>query len=169
MENSTHPRVIVGIDRTLAGYAALRLAVGIARGRRLPLQAVRASAGVASRDAAYIDQAFQEALGGIPLDLEVTKTIVYEPAASGLARNAADPRDVIVVGNDATGALRVIWPGTVGRGLFKRARCQVLVVPAPEMHRPTRRSLRRLRRRRADVWNRFEAEAPEPRGTKTEP
>jgi len=44
MENTSHPRVVVSVDHSVAGYAALRVAVGIARSRRVPLQAVHARA-----------------------------------------------------------------------------------------------------------------------------
>ena len=46
MESSIHPRVVVGVDKSPAGYAALRVAVGIARSRRMPLYAIRAKAGI---------------------------------------------------------------------------------------------------------------------------
>jgi nucleotide-binding universal stress UspA family protein len=164
MENMNHPRVVVGIDQTLAGYAALRVAVGIARSRGVPLQAIRAAAGIDMADEQYIDDTFREALGGLPSDVELTKSVIFASAVSTLARNASDPRDLLVVGNDGRGSLRAFWSGSVGRGLFRRARCQILVVPAPEMHKKTRRSVRKLRRPRVDVWDRFESEVPELRG-----
>lgn len=165
MESTDHPRVVVGVDRSSAGYAALRAAVGVARSRRVPLQAVHAAptAGMSGREA--IDLAFEEALGGVPVDLEVMRTsAVFDSAAGALAANASDPRDLIVIGNDGRRALRALWSGSVVRGVFKRARCQVLIVPTPEMDRATRRSARKLRRQRTDVWNRLETEVPQLRG-----
>jgi len=164
MENTTHPRVVVNVDHSVAGYAALRVAVGIARGRHVPLQAVYATAGTGTIDNAYINEAFHEALGGFPRDLELTKTTVFESTSAALTNNASDPRDLIVVGDDGHSVFRAIWSGSVARRLLGHARCQVLVVPAPEMHRSTRRSLRKLRKPRTDVWDRFESEAPELRG-----
>jgi nucleotide-binding universal stress UspA family protein len=164
MENTSHPRVAVGVDHSVAGYAALRVAVGIARSRRVPLHAVRAISGIGGDDKAYIHEAFNEALGGVPLGVDVHMDVVAESASGALARSASDPRDLIVVGNDARGALRAIWSGSVGRSLFKHARCQILIVAAPEMHRSTRRSAHKLRAARADVWDRFEAEPPQLRG-----
>ena len=164
MESLSHPRVVLGIDQSLSGYAALRVAAGIARTRHVPLQAIRAMPGIGVAEMEYIDQAFREALGGFPLDVELTKTVAFDSTSGALARHAADPRDIIVVGNDGKGMLRAIWSGSVARYLLKHARCQVLVVPAPEMQRATRRSLRKLRRPRADVWDRFETEVPQLRG-----
>ena len=164
MENTSHPRVVVNVDHSVAGYAALRVAVGIARSRRVPLQAVHARADMGTVESAYIDEAFHDAVGGFPPDLELTKTTVFESTSAALSKNANDPRDLIVVGNDGRSMLRAIWSGSVARYLLGHARCQVLVVPAPEMHRATRRSLRKLRRQRTDVWDRFETEVPELRG-----
>jgi nucleotide-binding universal stress UspA family protein len=164
MENIGHPRVIVNVDHSVAGYAALRVAVGIARGRRVPLQAVHAKADLGTVGDDYIDQAFHEALGGFPPDLELTKTTVFESSSAALSKNARDLRDLIVVGNEGRGMFRGIWSGSVARYLPKHVRCQVLVVPAPEMHRATWRSARKLRRQRTDVWDRFESEVPQLRG-----
>ena len=164
MDTTNHPRVVVGVDRSLAGYAALRVAVGIARGRRVPLQAVHAVPGIGTAQQEYIDEAFEEALGGCPLDLDVTKSLIFASSSGALVESASDPRDLIVVGDDGRGAIRALWSGSVARSLFKRARCQVLVVPAPEMLGATRRSARKLRRHRADVWDRFESEVPQLRG-----
>ncbi|HET9172701.1 MAG TPA: universal stress protein [Actinospica sp.] len=164
MENESHPRVVVHVDHSLSGYAALRVAAGVAKERRVPLQAVRAMPGIGAADMEYIDEAFRKALGGFPSDVELSKTIAFDSTSGALARHAADPRDLIVVGNDGKGMIRALWSGSVARYLLKHARCQVLVVPAPEMQRATRRSLRKLRRHRADVWDRFETEVPQLRG-----
>ncbi len=164
MEHLSHPRVVVGVEDTLAGYAALRIAVALARRQRVPLQAISASSVFGLADVDSIDRAFQEALAGYPLDLEIIKTVEHNSPSNALAESAIDPRDLIVVGTDGRGAMRAFWSGSAVRDLLKRARCQVLVVPAPEMHTSTRRSVRRLHRRRADVWDRFETEVPQLRG-----
>jgi nucleotide-binding universal stress UspA family protein len=163
-ENPAHPRVVVSVEHSLSGYAALRVAAGIARERGVPLQAIRAMPGIGSAEMEFIDEAFQEALGSFPPDIHVTKTVAFESTSGALARHASDPRDLIVIGNDGKGMIRAVWSGSVARHLLKHARCQVLVVPAPEMHRATQRSLRKLRRRQTDVWDRFETEVPELRG-----
>lgn len=164
MTITSHPRVVVGVDKTPAGYAALRAAVSVARSRRVPLYAVRGTTLLDDSAQPYVASAFAEALGSTPIDLDVHVTAVADNASSALARIANDPRDLIVVGNDARGMIRAVWSGSVGRLLFKRACCQILVVPAPEMHRATRRSARKLRGSRTDVWDRFEAEVPELHG-----
>lgn len=165
MEATTlHPRVVVGVDQSLAGYSALRAAVSLARNRRVPLFAVRGTSVLDATTEQYVKQAFTEAVGGIPLDLDVHVTPMIDSACSALARVASDPRDLLVVGNDGRGAFRAFWSGSVGRSLFKFARCQILVVPGPEMHRATRRSARKLHAGRTDVWDRFESEVPELRG-----
>ena len=164
MEANLHPRVVVGVEQSLAGYAALRAAVSLARSRRQPLYAVRGTTTLDAFPKQYVDQAFTEAVGGIPFDLDVYTTTMIDSAGSALTRTASDPRDLIVVGNDGRGVLGAFWSGSVGRSLFKHARCQILVVPAPEMHRATRRSARKLHAGRTDVWDRFESEVPELRG-----
>lgn len=164
MENIGHPRVIVNVDRSVSGYAALRVAVGIARGRRVPLQAIYAKAGICMIEDDYINTAFHEALGGIPRDVQLAQTTSSDSTSAALSKNASDPRDLIVVANDGRGMFRAIWSGSVTRSLLGHVRCQVLVVPAPEMHRATRRSARKLRKSRTDVWDRFETETPELRG-----
>jgi nucleotide-binding universal stress UspA family protein len=164
MGNIGHPRVVVSVDHSVAGYAALRVAVGIARSRRVPLQAVHADAAMGTVDNDYINQAFHEALGSFPLDLELAKTTVFESSSSALSKIASDPRDLIVIGDVGRGMVRAVWTGSVARHLPKHVRCQVLVVPAPEMQRATRRSVRKLRKQRTDVWDRFESEVPQLRG-----
>jgi len=164
MESSSHPRVVVGVDQTIAGYAALRAAVCQARARRVPLYALRAAPAIFEDVPGYILEAFAEALGGVPGDLEVHIETSTDNAAAALARSACDPRDLIVVGNDGKGALRAACCGSVGRSLLKRARCPMIIIPAPEMQSTTRRSARKLASGRSDVWDRFESEAPELRG-----
>ena len=164
MGPTLHPRVVVGVDQSLAGYAALRTAVSVARSRRLPLFAVRGTSLIDTTGEHYIKVAFTEALGGIPCDADVHVTPMVDNASSALTRIACDARDLIVVGNDRCGPLRALWSGSVGHSLFKRACCQILVVPASEMHHATRRSARRLHANRTDVWDRFETEVPELRG-----
>jgi nucleotide-binding universal stress UspA family protein len=161
----SHPRVVVAVDDTLAGYAALRVAVGLARRSSLPLEAISASLAVGSTDAAAsIDRVFEEAMAGTPIDIEILKTVRFSSPSTALTESATHPQDLIVVGGDGPGLLRRLWRGSTARNVLARARCQVLVVPAPEMQRATRHSIRRLRRPRTDVWGRFETEVPELRG-----
>lgn len=162
--NHRHPRVVVAVENTFAGYAAVRVAVGLARGSRMPLQAISASVALMGASADAIEAAFQEAMAGVPTDIDLTRTVCHSSPSTALAEQASDPRDLIVVGDDARSGLRGLWNGSTARNVLPYARCQVLVVPAPEMQRSTRRSLRRLRRARTDVWDRFEIEVPQLRG-----
>jgi nucleotide-binding universal stress UspA family protein len=164
MESPSHPRVVVGVDKTVAGFAALRFAVAQARARRVPLHAIRVVPAVGLYSTEYIAEAFTEALGGVPADLDVRFDLSDEGVAEALAKSARDPRDLIIVGNEGRGALRALWSGSPARRLLRRARCPVLAVPAPEMQRATRRSAHKLAGNRADVWDRFESEVPELRG-----
>lgn len=157
-----HPRIVVAVEHTLAGYAALRTAAQLARARGLPLYALLASATAQARDHVAIERAFQQALAGFPRDLHIVTTVVYCSPATALAECASDPQDVIVVGNDGRGPLHALWSAPTAHTLLKHAHCQVLLVPAPEMHRATRRSARALHRHNTDVWTRFETENPRP-------
>jgi nucleotide-binding universal stress UspA family protein len=158
------PHVVVGVERSSTGYAALHAAVGIARSRSLPVLAVRATSSLESDGREYIEQAFAEALGGIPEGLEVEEVPVFDGAVDAIRRAADGPADVIVVGNSGKGLFHALWSGSVGRSLLKGLPCQVVLVPAPEMQKATRRSVRRLRRGHADVWSSFESEQPQPHG-----
>ena len=165
MENTHQPRVVVAVGHSLAGLAALRVAVAMARSRHAPLRAVRATAGVGAADDEYIRRAFDEAVGGIPPDLDVHLDVSFGSASWMLSRPAPDPRDLILVANDGRGMVRAALFGSLPRSVFKYARCQVLVVPAPEMDKATRRSARKLHAHRADIWDRFDADRSEqPRG-----
>lgn len=160
----TQPRVVVGVERSSTGYAALRVAVGIARSRGLPVVAVRATSSLESDGRECIEQAFAEALGGIPADLEVEEMPVFDGAVNAIRHAVGNPADVIVVGNSGKGLFHAVCSGSVGRSLLKGLPCQVVLVPEPEMQKATRRSVRWLRRGHADVWSRFESEQPQPHG-----
>jgi hypothetical protein len=165
IEIFSHPRVAVGVDDSLAGLAALRVAVAEARRRGLPLHAVRAAShGVVCYDQGVITDAFHQALGGIPGDIEVHQDCVSLCIRDALRMSATDPRDLIVVGSSGKGLWHAVWSGSTSRAVLKRACCQVLTVPAPEMSRGACRARRRLRSSRHDLWSQFEQEAPQLRG-----
>ena len=137
-------RVIVGISESLAGFQALRYAVGEARRRDAELVAVRAYSysyyGGASQflglleDAAQVVvvSAFTEALGGPPRD--VRTRIVRREGRPGqvLTETAVRPDDLIVIGGSRP-RTRLHRRGRVARDCARLARCPVVVVPAPEM------------------------------------
>ncbi len=162
MDEFAHPRVVVGVDDSLAGLAALRAAVAEARRRGCPLHAVRASAaGQPLADQKTILTAFLEALGSIPLDVDVHLTVSMLCVKDALRRSATDPRDLIIVGSSGGGFWHALWTGSVSRSLLRGAICPVLAVPAPEMARVASRSLRRRRLTDQNVWARIELEVPE--------
>ena len=164
MDEFAHPRVVVGVDASLHGLAALRAAVAEARARRVPLHAIRCRNSIQSTEGVdTIKAAFLEALGGIPGDIEIHLTASYAAVAEALADYATDPRDLVVVGNSGKGAWRALWSGSVARGLIRRAHCPVLAVSAPEMARAVHKRTR-ARAGREDLWEQFELSAPELRG-----
>jgi len=159
MDGYQGPRVIVGVDDSVPGLAALRFAVGEARRRGLPLHAVRAQTILILGDHTEIDVAFAEAFGAFPEDVEVHKEVLAGPAAAALSRRANHPGDLLVIGTSGRGWWHALWTGSVSRGCLRQAHCQVLIVPGPEM---ARTSLRR-RQRRA-TWRGLEDHAQSARG-----
>ncbi len=151
-------RVVVGIDDSPAGLAALRWAVRAAREAGLQLVAVRSWAlglprhGGLRRHRAlvhphvvlYFDgseqsgasaeivrKAFRIAAGGVPRDVTVTVRTpegVPGPALTGIAGSAGD---VIVVGDDSRMSLNHLLHGSVSRYCREHAHCPVVVIPAP--------------------------------------
>ena len=155
-------RIIVGIDDSPGGQAALRLAVAQARSIHAQLVAVRAWAlglprhgGLrrrrlgpihphivlhwdrtmqteASRD--FVSDCFADAVGGMPRDVAVTvKTPEGEPGTA-LAGIATAEGDVIIVGQESPLTVRRVLHGSVSGYCRKHARCAVVVVPAEEPH-----------------------------------
>lgn len=141
MNPAVHPRVVVGVDDSLSGLAAIRVAVAEARRRSLPLLAVRArTSGIASLESGIVAAAFLEALGALPSDVQVEQRISILPVKDALCTAAADPRDLLVVGTSGKGVWHALWSGSVLHAVSCGARCPVLAVPAPEMARNARRS-----------------------------
>jgi nucleotide-binding universal stress UspA family protein len=147
-------RVVVGVDDSAGGLAALRWAVGLARSRGAELVAVRAWAlglprhggrrhrgddhhhvvlaftGNAPREAAkeLIRRAFRVAAGGVPRDLAVSiETPEGDPGAvlTGLATHADD---LLVVGTQHGHGLKRLVHGSVSRYCSIRSRCPVVVI-----------------------------------------
>jgi nucleotide-binding universal stress UspA family protein len=150
-------RIVVGIDDTPAGLAALRRAVNLARSANAGLVAVRSWAvglpkhggrrqhrtrlhphvvlyfdGTEQREAsaAMVRKAFRIVAGGIPQDITVTiATPEGEPGAV-LTEVAAADDDVLVVGAEPRWSIRRILHGSVGDYCCGHAHCPVIVVPA---------------------------------------
>lgn len=137
------PRVVVGVDESLAGLRALRCAVEEARRRKAQLHAIRVWAFNGSTRSAYqlieehrgaaiasVESAFAEAMGGVPFDLDVVLQVVAggNPARI-LVQSASADQDLLVVGASGDGALRRFLRRSVARYCAKKAACPVLVVP----------------------------------------
>jgi nucleotide-binding universal stress UspA family protein len=147
-------RVVVGVDRSLAGLRALRLAVAEARRRDAVLHAVRAwnfdptwhaapaewSRELEREASETISRAFEESMGGMPDDLDIVEATASGPVAAALVRYAHRDDDVLVVGSSARGWLRRLLAGSVTRQCVARASCPVLVVPADEFARTAART-----------------------------
>jgi nucleotide-binding universal stress UspA family protein len=164
MGDSPQPRVIVGVDRSIHGLAALRLAVAEARRLGAPLHAVRVLAEFSLEECEEIDAAFADAFGGVPQDIVIRREVLVGPVAEALTRRAHYSTDILVVGTHGHGRWHAFWFGSVSRACLRRARCPVLVVPGPEMAQDTQRGrLPRIGHRR-DLWSAQEYETPVARG-----
>jgi nucleotide-binding universal stress UspA family protein len=154
-------RVIVGVDDSAAGLAALAEATKLARSYGASLVAVRAwalglprhggrrmrhlshphvvlSFSGAEQDMAasvLVRQAFRAALGRLPSDLPVTiRTPAADPAVA-LLSIASQPGDVLVLGSGGDRSARRLIHGSVSRYCARRAGCPVLLVPVRETGR----------------------------------
>jgi nucleotide-binding universal stress UspA family protein len=154
-------RVIVGIDDSGPGLAALREAVALARRHQARLIAVRAWAlglprhggrrhrhlahsfvvlyfsGWEQRMAARVltKNTLGQVLGEVPADLELAiKTPGGDPGVvlAGIARL---PGDVLVVGHERHVSARSILHGSVTSYCLRHAACPVVVVPVRELDR----------------------------------
>lgn len=162
MHNFAHPRVVVGVDDSLTGLAAIRTAVAEARRRELPLYAVRSrTTAIACVDSTTITTAFLEALGSMPADLEIETEVSFLPIKDALCTVAADPRDLIVVGTSGKGLWHAFWTGSVVHSVSRHARCPVLAVPGPEMSRSVRRPHRWRSRSQWDPVREIQEQRPE--------
>jgi len=158
--------VVVGIDESLAGLAALRYAVGEARRRECGLRAVRvwqvgafraydaglgeaaAAQAVAEDAAAMVRRAFESAMGGVPRDIEIQAGVVEGAVVPALIAQITSADDVLVVGTSRRRGLGRL--SAVDRHCVRIAPCPVVVVPAPELARANgRRALAREVQREA--------------------
>jgi len=153
------PRIVVGVSTSLAGLAALRLAVAEARRRGIPqITAVRAwpdaSRGRSSPWAPEviavclktIEAATTAVFGGRPRAVSIQALAPRGRPGPELVRYVRDDRDMIIVGTR-----RRYRPGTgVGGYCARHAPCPVVIVPPPSMigrgqtHRLTRSLLREV-------------------------
>lgn len=153
-------RVIVGVDGSLGSLGALRQAVAEARQRGAQLCAVRVVSqelswvgALCDDDLAILRQqildAFQDALGEVPSDLETRSLPIVGAAGQALVDFADREDDLLVVGAGERRGLHRWWHRSVSAYCVRHARCPVLCVPLPEFARTMRRL--RLPRRRVGV------------------
>jgi nucleotide-binding universal stress UspA family protein len=150
-------RVVLGVDDTPGGRAALRWAVSRARAAGVPLLAVRSWElglprhggrrrlrlvparhphvvlyfdGFEQREscARTVSRAFRVVAGGVPGDVTVTVRTPEGDPGQVLAAVAGD-RDLIVLGHDRGRGLRRLRSGSVAGYCRGHARCPVVVVP----------------------------------------
>lgn len=147
-------KVIVGVDGSLGSLEALRVAVQEARERGCPL-VVAHVVGWAGAEETWeaarergnrvVHDSIRDALGGVPADLRVTRTIVERAAPGPGLVYLADADSLLVVGARLT---RSTWRAGVDTYLVRNAPCRVLTVPAPPLLR-----MARTRKARRD-WRR---------------
>lgn len=151
-------RIIVGVDDSAGGLAALRWAVCRARSRHSQLLAVRAWAlklprhggrlirddrhrhvvvafeGTVQRSAAtaVIKRSFHEASGGIPADVAVQIAIPEGDPGVVLTDLAGRDGDLLVVGTQPGHPGRQAMHGSVSGYCARHASCPVAVIPAPQ-------------------------------------
>jgi nucleotide-binding universal stress UspA family protein len=149
-------RVIVGVDDSPGGLAALRWAVELARSANEPLVAVRVwalglprhgglrrhgdgrglvvatFAGATPRQAAarLVRQAFRTATGGVPGDVDVTIETPEGIPGPVLTQLASVPGDVLVVGSTPGHALKRAVHGSVSAYCASHLPGQVSVIAA---------------------------------------
>jgi nucleotide-binding universal stress UspA family protein len=150
-------RIVVGIDDSPAGRAALQWAVDLARSEHAQLVAVRSWAlglprhggrrrhkgnlhphvvlffdGAEQRDASarLVRGAFRAAVGGLPRDITLTiKTPEGDPGVALTGIATADG-DLLVVGTEEQFSARRLVHGSVSQYCCSHARCPVVVIPA---------------------------------------
>lgn len=150
-------RVIVGVDDTPSGLAAVAGATMLARACGAQLVAVRAwelglprhggrrlrhlthshvilsFSGAEQCEAAeaLVRRSFRHAVGGLPADLPVTIRTPEQDPALALIAAARQAGDVLVMGREPGHHLRRLAHGSVSRYCSRRATCPVVVVPPP--------------------------------------
>jgi nucleotide-binding universal stress UspA family protein len=136
-------RVVVGVEDSLAGLRALRVAVAEARRRGAALHALRAwtvSLSRAGSPGVWCDElrdvaadrvvaAFDKAMGGAPDDLEVVAGTLVGPPGKALVDYAHRDDDLLVVGATQGNRLLRLVRASVPRYCVAHAQCPVLVVP----------------------------------------
>lgn len=137
------PQLIVGVDRSPGGRAALRVAAAEAIRRGMPLHAVHVRSFLLGPvdDFSHINSVFDETFGGIPEGLDLRRAVLDTPTVKGLTDRAHHPGDLLVLGSRRRGPSmwwHRIWSRSTVQGCLRRARCPVLVVSGNGPPRGTR-------------------------------
>jgi nucleotide-binding universal stress UspA family protein len=152
-------RIVVGVDDSSAGLAALQWAVSAARSSHAQLVAVRSwalglprhggrrrraasahphvilyFAGTAQSAAAadLVRRAFRRTMGGIPDDVVVTIETPEGEPGTALTGIAVADGDLLVVGGRRDQAIRRLIHGSVSRYCCEHSKCPVVVVSADD-------------------------------------
>lgn len=151
-------RVIVGVDSSVAGLRALRLAVAEARRHGAELHAIRVWSDVTGwqlvgaclpndrkvQAAAEVSAAFAATMGRVPDDIEVVAMVVAGSPGPALTSYAHRDGDLLFVGTAQRGWLRRLFRGSTARYCVAHASCPVMAVPPDTFARTA--SPRRLAR-----------------------
>lgn len=158
--DDTRPRVLVALDGSLASLVALRYAVDEARRRTACLYAIRVLPGAGvlpGLDDGHeffswmrkgVWTSFQEALGYIPADVEVSVLVARGEPGPALVDLADREDDLLVLGWGDVGWLRRWRGSSTSLYCVTHGRCPVLTVPLPGRLRTLYRA--RIRRRDLD-------------------
>jgi nucleotide-binding universal stress UspA family protein len=164
MSTDTRARVIVGVDESLAGLAALRCAVAEARRRQAMLTAVRVwslpvdwppsplgysgTEDLATQAQQVVRRAFASAMIEAPQDLDIRIATIPGLPGPELVGLADRDGDLLVVGSRQRALLRRMLRGSTAAYCVNHADCPVLVVPRPPLAKAgtTRALSRRLHR-----------------------
>ena len=157
-------RVVVGVDDSLTGLRALRVAVAEARRRGAQLHAVRVwtigalggpgmvylKADVANLAAATVTRAFLAAMGGVPRDVTVVVALPEGERVAVLTAYADRDDDLLVIGSAQRSFPGRLFRTSIARRCMGRGSCMVLAVPPVQFARHEAR-IRRAIRRDADT------------------
>jgi nucleotide-binding universal stress UspA family protein len=146
-------RVVVSVSGSPGSLHALRCAVTEARLRNSAIWSVRtwipkggelanqhapcpALMRIWRDDAAQrLNQAWDDALGGVPPDLNVRQFVPRGSPGRLLVQIADQEDDLLVIGAGTSGALGRLLKGSVTRYCVRHARCAVLTVPPTPLER----------------------------------
>ena len=151
-------RIVVGVDDSPAGLAALRHAVSLASAAGMPIVAVRSWALGLPRHGGrrhrprgrghphvilYVNQArehhacgeivrraFEAATGGVPRDIAVAVETPEGDPGVRLTQIATADGDILVVGKERGQSVKRLVHGSVSSYCCEHSQCPVVVVPA---------------------------------------